>query len=77
LKTTLEAPLEKVQGLPGVQQARYSGQYLEIESAQPQETLAALQHLALGMGRSVGDVMLRQPNLEDVFLKLTGRQLSA
>jgi ABC-2 type transport system ATP-binding protein len=77
LKTSLEAPLEKVQRLPGVRQARYSGQYLEIESAQPQETLAALQQLAVGLGRSVGDIMLRQPNLEDVFLKLTGRQLSA
>lgn len=77
LKTSLDAPLEEVQGLPGVHATRYSGQYLEIETSQPQVTLAALHDLALQLGRSIGDVMLRQPNLEDVFLKLTGKQLNA
>jgi ABC-2 type transport system ATP-binding protein len=77
LKTSFDAPLEEVQSLPGVHATRYSGQYLEIETAQPQDTLAALHDLAVQLGRSIGDVMLRQPNLEDVFLKLTGKQLSA
>ena len=77
LKTSFDAPLEEVQTLPGVHATRYSGQYLEIETAQPQDTLAALHDLAVQLGRSIGDVMLRQPNLEDVFLKLTGKQLSA
>jgi ABC-2 type transport system ATP-binding protein len=77
LKTSLDAPLEQVQSLPGVHTTRYSGQYLEIETAQPQATMAALHDLALQLGRSIGDVMLRQPNLEDVFLKLTGKQLNA
>jgi ABC-2 type transport system ATP-binding protein len=77
LKTNLDAPLEQVRALPGVQATRYSGQYLEIETTQPQVTLPALHGLALQLGRSIGDVMLRQPNLEDVFLKLTGKQLNA
>ena len=77
LKTSLDAPLEQVRSLPGVRATRYSGQYLEIETSQPQVTLSALHDLALQLGRSIGDVMLRQPNLEDVFLKLTGKQLSA
>jgi ABC-2 type transport system ATP-binding protein len=77
LKTGLDAPLEQVQSLPGVRATRYSGQYLEIETSQPQITLSALHDLALQLGRSIGDVMLRQPNLEDVFLKLTGKQLNA
>jgi ABC-2 type transport system ATP-binding protein len=77
LKTSLDAPLDQVQSLPGVHSTHYSGQYLEIETSQPQATLAALQGLALQLGRSIGDVMLRQPNLEDVFLKLTGKQLNA
>ena len=76
LKTSLDLPREQVQNLPGVQALRYSGQYLEIESSRPQETLFALQELAQRLGRSLGDVMYRQPNLEDVFLKLTGRQLA-
>jgi ABC-2 type transport system ATP-binding protein len=77
LKTSLDAPLEQVRSLPGVQATRYSGQYLEIETRQPQATLPALHELALQLGRSIGDVMIRQPNLEDVFLQLTGRQLNA
>jgi ABC-2 type transport system ATP-binding protein len=77
LKTSLDVPLEQVQSLPGVHTARYSGQYLELETSQPHLTLSALQGVAVQLGRSIGDVMLRQPNLEDVFLKLTGRQLSA
>jgi ABC-2 type transport system ATP-binding protein len=77
LKTSLDAPLEQVRSLPGVEATRYSGQYLEIETRQPQATLPALHSLALQLGRSIGDVMIRQPNLEDVFLRLTGRQLNA
>jgi ABC-2 type transport system ATP-binding protein len=77
LKTTLDAPLDRVRSLPGVHATRYSGQYLEIETSRPQDTLSGLHDLALQLGRSIGDVMLRQPNLEDVFLKLTGKQLSA
>jgi ABC-2 type transport system ATP-binding protein len=76
LKTNLEVPLQELQGLPNVCGLRYSGQYLEIETTQPQETLAGLHSLATRLGRSVGEVTLRQPNLEDVFLKLTGRELN-
>ena len=76
LKTSLEVPLQELQGLPNVCGLRYSGQYLEIETTQPQETLAGLHTLATRLGRSVGEVTLRQPNLEDVFLKLTGRELN-
>ena len=76
LKATVELPLEQVNDLPHVNSARYSGQHLEVETSKPEETLSALQTLAAKSGRSIRDVMLRQPNLEDVFLKLTGRQLS-
>jgi ABC-2 type transport system ATP-binding protein len=77
LKTGFDAPLTQVGALPGVRMARYSGEYLELETAEPQTTLAALQALAGELGRPIGDITLRQPNLEDVFLKLTGRTLAA
>lgn len=77
IKTDLDLPLDVVQPLPGVLQARYSGQYLEVETHQPNTTLAALTDLAEKYGRRLGDVTLRQPNLEDVFLKLTGHPLKA
>ena len=76
LKATVELPLEQVNQLPGVHNAHYLGQYLEMETTQPQVTMTALHELAVRLGRSIGDVMLRQPNLEDVFLKLTGRALA-
>jgi len=76
LKATVELPLDQVRTLPNVSNARYTGQHLEVETARPEVTLTALHELAARSGRSICDVMLRQPNLEDVFLKLTGRVLS-
>jgi ABC-2 type transport system ATP-binding protein len=76
LKATVELPLEIVRALPNVSNARYTGQHLEVETNRPEVTLTALHELAARSGRSIRDVMLRQPNLEDVFLKLTGRTFS-
>jgi hypothetical protein len=36
-----------------------------------------LQSLAAQLGRSLSEVAMRQPNLEDAFLKLTGRALNS
>jgi ABC-2 type transport system ATP-binding protein len=76
LKATVAVPLEQVRALPHVSNARYTGQHIEVETARPEVTLSALHELAARSGRSIRDVMLRQPNLEDVFLKLTGRALA-
>jgi ABC-2 type transport system ATP-binding protein len=76
LKAVLELPLDRVAPLPGVRAARYTGAHLEVETAEPQLTLDALQRLAAEHGRLVGEVAIRPPNLEDVFLKLTGHSLS-
>ena len=77
LKMPAEFPLEEVRQLLGVQHVRHTDQHLEIETAQPLATLAALHDLAAHGGRTVNNVLLRQPNLEDVFLSLTGRPLQA
>jgi len=77
LKMPAEFPLEEVRQLLGVQHVRHTCQYLEIETAQPLATLAALHALAAHGGHTVNNVLLRQPNLEDVFLSLTGRPLQA
>ena len=76
LKATVELPLDQARALSGVSNARYTGQHLEMETTQPEATMTALHELAARSGRSIRDVMLRQPNLEDVFLKLTGHTLS-
>ena len=77
LKALADLPLDQVRALAGVCGARYTGQHLEVETTEPQATLGALQLLAISLGRSISEVNLRQPNLEDVFLRLTGRQLDA
>ncbi len=76
LKANLDLPLERIAPLPGVRAARYTGAHLEVETAEPQMTLDALRRLAAEHGRLMGEVAIRPPNLEDVFLKLTGRSLS-
>jgi len=77
IKTDLDLPLDTIQPLPGVIQARYTGQHLELESHEPGETLVALGNLARRQGLRLGDVSIRQPNLEDVFLQLTGQAFEA
>lgn len=76
LKATIELPLEKVSPLVGATLARYIGEHLEIETSQPNATLDALYVLAAQYGRTVRDIAIRQPNLEDVYLKLTGKALN-
>lgn len=75
LKATVELPLEALPSLPGATQMRYVGEHLEIETVSPEATLQALYAAAQQHGRLVRDIAVRQPNLEDVYLKLTGRRL--
>jgi len=77
LRVKLDAPLEKVKQLEGVFAARYAGEYLEVETAHPERTLQHLSTLAATNGRGVADFSVRQPNLEDVYLKLVGNPLRA
>ncbi len=67
--------LETIKALPGVTSVTYTGGLLEIQTAQPQQTLAELQRIAVDAGRPLRDVTIRQPNLEDVFLSMTGRKI--
>ncbi len=77
LRVKLDAPLEQVKRLEGVFAARYAGEYLEVETAHPERTLQHLSTLAATNGRGVADFSVRQPNLEDVYLKLVGNPLRA
>ncbi|HEX5503214.1 MAG TPA: hypothetical protein VFW96_11365, partial [Thermomicrobiales bacterium] len=72
---TVELPLEAVRALPGARDARYVGERLEVPSDDARATAAALEELARERGRSLRDLVTRQPNLEDVFIALTGRTI--
>jgi ABC-2 type transport system ATP-binding protein len=67
--------LEKIKAFQGVTSVVYESGQLEVQTLQSQQTLADLQLLAVGAGRSIRNVTIRQPNLEDVFLSLTGRKI--
>jgi ABC-2 type transport system ATP-binding protein len=67
--------LEKVKALASVSSVSYESGQLEIQTTQAQQTLADLQLIAVGAGRSIRNVNIRQPNLEDVFLAMTGRKI--
>ncbi len=67
--------LEKVKALQGVSSVIYESGQLEVQTTQSQQTLADLQLIAVEAGRAIRNVNIRQPNLEDVFLSLTGRKI--
>jgi ABC-2 type transport system ATP-binding protein len=67
--------LAAVRALPGATSVTYEEERLEIQTTQPIDTLVALQQLAIGAGRPIRDVNIRQPNLEDVFISLTGHAI--
>jgi len=77
LKVTVELPLDQVRPLDCALAARYTGEHLEVETSQPIVTLNALYQLAAKHGRVLRDIAIRQPNLEDVYLKMTGNSLTA
>ncbi|HEY7349181.1 MAG TPA: ABC transporter ATP-binding protein [Ktedonobacterales bacterium] len=67
--------IARIKVLAGVSSVSYDGGQLEVQTTQSQQTLADLQLIAVGAGRSIRNVNIRQPNLEDVFLSMTGRKI--
>ena len=55
--------------------ASYEDGRLAVQTTQSIETLIALQQFAIAAGQPIRDVNIRQPNLEDVFIALTGRAI--
>lgn len=66
---------EQVLALEGVGSAQMDGFRLAIEADDPLRVLVQLYALAQQQGVRLAEITLRQPNLEDVFLQLTGRPL--
>ncbi|MGE5392305.1 MAG: ATP-binding cassette domain-containing protein [Candidatus Saccharibacteria bacterium] len=67
-------PTEHFRQLPGVLDVKQEDHHYRIVTDNPEETLPALFKHAHVCG-PIFDLRLRQPTLEDVFLKLTGRSL--
>lgn len=78
LKLTLDKHLEQIDfltSLPGVSQAAITENFLTITTAQGNSALAGIITALTNRGSQVSSVILEQPNLEAVFLHLTGRSL--
>ncbi len=68
--------LDQMRQLPGITSLTYDeDQRLDAQTTNSIETLVALQQFAIGIGQPIRDVNIRQPNLEDVFIVLTGRAI--
>jgi len=66
---------EQLQGLEGVFQASAENSKVVLNVRSAEEVLATALGKASGLGLSVRTVDIREPNLETVFLHLTGRAL--
>ena len=72
---TAQLPEAKVLALPGVSAVRYEGDKLQISTNQAQETMLGLQQLAIEGRQLLTDLSIKQPDLEDVFISMTGRKI--
>ncbi len=82
IQLTLEAPppqpeaLQRtLEGLPGVGAAQMDGAQLTLHTDDANRRLPALLDRLSGDGLHVRRIEIREPNLEAVFLRLTGRAL--
>jgi ABC-2 type transport system ATP-binding protein len=75
--TSVHFPEDEVQVLPGVTSVRWDGARLLVETTDAQETMFGLQKLAVDHHQLLTDLTVKQPNLEDVFIALTGRDIRA
>lgn len=59
----------------GINRAKAEGLQVELFSADAQQTLTSLLNYAAEKNLVLNELHVRRPNLEDVFLQLTGRSL--
>ncbi len=75
ITVTARLPEAAVRTLPGVTDVGYTGEQLQVQSSDAQATMLALQRLAADAGQVLTDLSVKQADLEDVFIALTGRKI--
>ena len=75
ITATVRLPEDQVRALPGVTAAHYEGDKLAVQTSNAQETVFGLQQLAVAQRQLLTDLSIKQPDLEDVFITLTGRKI--
>ena len=75
ISTSAPLPLDSAREIPGVVEVDYDGKAIHIQSRDVVLTLEGLLEQSKRLGVSLGNLHIRQPSLEDVFLQLTGRRI--
>ncbi len=75
ISTSAPLPLDSAKEIPGVVEVDYDGEAIHIQSRDVVLTLEGLLEQSKRLGVSLGNLHIRQPRLEDVFLQLTGRRI--
>ncbi|MBN2501741.1 MAG: ABC transporter ATP-binding protein [Anaerolineales bacterium] len=75
ITTTADVPLSDVQALPTITHAQRDGTHLLLQTADVVAALRSILDLAERYRANLNDLHIKQPNLEDVFLNLTGRTI--
>lgn len=70
-----EIPAEQLASLAGVESTRFDAGFHVVATTDPRHTLDALFVMSRSDGFPIDGLMLKRSTLEDVFLRLTGRQL--
>jgi ABC-2 type transport system ATP-binding protein len=71
----LEPAAERLRGFPGVSAVDVVGEQIQVNVAEAATILPGLLSEASAAGTTVTGVEVREPDLEAVFLHLTGRAL--
>jgi len=75
ITATIRLPEAAVRALPGVTGVRVEDNRLMVQTNNAQNTVLALQRLAVDNGQPLTDLSIKQPDLEDVFLTMTGHKI--
>lgn len=70
-----EDTLKKVKALPHIESVSLEGNHLEVRYKKGRNNLLLLLDCLTKAGVQIGDISNRAPNLNDVFMELTGKQL--
>lgn len=75
ISTSAPLSLEIAQALPAVVEANKDGETVYVQTRDVVSTLKGLLERSTQQAVPLGNLHIRQPNLEDVFLQLTGRSI--
>lgn len=75
IRTSADLPLDDIRLQPYIHRAQRDGAHLHLQTRNMIMALRAILDLAEQHNLSLNDLNIKQPNLEDVFLNLTGHRI--